>query len=64
VTTFYLGYDDTITGDDNHDDFIVRVDVAPAVPEPASWAMMLTGFAAAGVALRRRRRTTALAQIA
>jgi hypothetical protein len=64
VTTFYLGYDDTITGDDNHDDFIVRVDVAPAVPEPATWAMMLTGFAAAGVALRRRRRTTALAQIA
>ncbi len=28
-----------------------------AVPEPTSWAMMLTGFGAAGVALRRRRRT-------
>jgi hypothetical protein len=64
VSTFYIGYDDIVTGDDNHDDFIVRVDVAPAVPEPATWAMMLTGFAAAGVALRRRRRTTALAQLA
>ena len=62
--SFYIGYDDIITGDDNHDDMIIRVDVAPAVPEPATWAMMLTGFAAAGVALRRRRRTTALAQIA
>jgi choice-of-anchor A domain-containing protein len=26
-----------------------------AVPEPASWAMMIAGFAAAGMALRRRR---------
>jgi hypothetical protein len=37
----------------------------PGVPEPATWAMMLFGFGAAGTALRRsRRRTTALAQIA
>ena len=37
----------------------------PPVPEPATWAMMLLGFGAAGTALRRsRRRTTALAQIA
>jgi hypothetical protein len=27
---------------------------APAVPEPASWAMMIIGFGAAGGALRRR----------
>lgn len=27
----------------------------PEIPEPASWAMMLTGFAAVGLALRRRR---------
>jgi hypothetical protein len=26
-----------------------------AVPEPATWAMLLTGFAFAGAALRRRR---------
>ena len=29
-----------------------------AVPEPATWAMMLIGFGAAGVSLRRRNRTT------
>jgi hypothetical protein len=27
------------------------------VPEPATWAMMLLGFGAAGFALRRRRQT-------
>ena len=30
-----------------------------AVPEPAAWALMLTGFATAGAALRARRRTPA-----
>ena len=35
------------------------------VPEPATWAMMLFGFGAAGTALRRsRRRTTEIAQLA
>jgi hypothetical protein len=29
---------------------------AAAVPEPAAWALMLTGFAGLGAALRRRRR--------
>jgi hypothetical protein len=28
---------------------------APSVPEPATWAMMLLGFGAAGLAFRRRR---------
>lgn len=36
-----------------------------AVPEPATWAMMLMGFGATGFALRKgRRRKTALAQAA
>ena len=35
----------------------------PAVPEPATWGMMLLGFAGMGLAMRRRRRP-ALAQIA
>jgi hypothetical protein len=30
------------------------VDPAAAIPEPASWALMLTGFGLAGAALRRR----------
>ena len=33
-----------------------------AVPEPATWAMMLIGFGAMGVSLRRRRRTSNLLQ--
>ncbi len=32
--------------------------VPPAVPEPASWAMMLAGFAMTGAAMRYRRRRT------
>lgn len=36
-----------------------------AVPEPATWAMMLMGFGVAGAALRRsRRKTSLIAQIA
>jgi hypothetical protein len=42
---------------------IFTTGTAPAVPEPATWAMMLFGFGIAGYAMRRRR-TTALAQIA
>lgn len=33
----------------------------PAVPEPAAWAMMITGFGLAGSALRRKRSRPALA---
>lgn len=53
--TFYIGYDDEITRqDDNHDDFIVRVTVNSPVPEPSTWAMLLFGFGIVGFALRRR----------
>ena len=34
---------------------------AGAVPEPAAWAMMITGFGLAGTALRRRRSIAAAA---
>lgn len=37
--------------------------IQAAVPEPATWAMMLVGFAGIGFAMRRRR-TPALAQLA
>jgi hypothetical protein len=36
-------------------DFDTVVAPVPAVPEPASWAMLITGFGLAGSALRRRR---------
>jgi hypothetical protein len=42
------------------DDFSLVASVA-AVPEPASWAMMLAGFGFAGAALRRRRAATGAA---
>jgi hypothetical protein len=35
-----------------------------AVPEPATWAMMLMGFGAIGFAMRRRRRPALLSQLA
>ena len=35
-----------------------------AVPEPSTWAMMLIGFGATGVAMRRRRRTQHMPQAA
>jgi hypothetical protein len=42
----------------------IRAQVAAPVPEPATWAMMVTGFAMAGVALRRRRRVDARVRFA
>lgn len=43
----------------------IRFNVASAVPEPATWAMMLLGFGAAGYSMRRQRRqSSALPQLA
>ncbi len=38
--------------------------VTPGVPEPATWAMMIFGFGAAGTALRRRRKVTTTVRFA
>lgn len=38
-------------------DYIYTLDLA-AVPEPRSWALMISGFALAGAAMRKRRRTS------
>lgn len=40
------------------DNVVVEQRSAPAVPEPASWAMMIGGFAIAGGAMRRRMTAT------
>lgn len=61
VSTFYFGYDDQIQGADNdYDDLIIKAVVTSAVPEPATWAMFLIGFAAVGGAMRARRRKQTL----
>ena len=52
ATTGTLGTDAAITA------FTVRTAVA-AVPEPATWAMMICGFVLVGATLRGRRRTLA-----
>lgn len=36
----------------------IRLDTAPAIPEPEVWAMLLSGFGGLGLVLRRRRRVT------
>lgn len=42
--------------------YSVDLSFAPtAVPEPATWAMMILGFTSAGVAIRRRRRDDSVA---
>ena len=58
VSTFYFGYDDQAANPDrDYDDMIIRATVRSAVPEPATWAMMILGFGFAGMALRRRTRS-------
>jgi hypothetical protein len=55
--TFFLAFDDGEgrSGDDNHDDYIIRVNVA-AVPVPAA-GLMLIGALGGLAALRRRRQS-------
>jgi hypothetical protein len=54
-----LAFTTVIPGDGSHGavlDNISLTSAAGAAPEPASWALMLVGFGAAGAAMRSRRR--------
>lgn len=51
------------TIDTNIDGFKLASIIVTAVPEPSTWAMMLLGFGAIGLATRRSRRNRALATI-
>jgi hypothetical protein len=60
---FYLTVTDTSVSPTSTNAFINGRIVMAAVPEPATWAMMLLGFGGIGFAMRRRRQPT-LAQVA
>ena len=66
ATRLFLGVADSIgASGGNLGGFAVDVagatSIAAAVPEPASWALLLAGFATVGAAARRRRPTTVVA---
>ena len=46
------------SGFGNFQDYNLTIRQVAAVPEPATWAMLIFGFGAAGVAIRRTRATT------
>jgi hypothetical protein len=52
VSLTYNATSDIVAIDD------IRFFAGPAVPEPATWAMMIAGFGAVGFAMRRRRNVT------
>lgn len=61
--TFFLTVDDTSVSSNSTNAYISGRIVMAAVPEPATWALMLLGFGGIGMAMRRRRQPT-LAQVA
>jgi hypothetical protein len=57
-TTLYSGY---LDGRGTAASVSTTFDASGAVPEPASWAMLIAGFGLTGAAARRRRRMVAVA---
>jgi PEP-CTERM motif-containing protein len=53
----YYGLLSSITAINGYPDGVIFTAHVAPVPEPGTWAMMLFGFAAAGLAVRRQRRT-------
>lgn len=60
TSTGPLGFPATVNGwtFENNGGAITVPGVAPAIPEPATWTMMLAGFGIVGGVMRRRQRTT------
>ncbi|PZQ64099.1 MAG: hypothetical protein DI570_06635 [Phenylobacterium zucineum] len=54
-----LGYLRAVPGQARASTFVTERIINTAVPEPATWALMIGGFGLAGAALRQRRRTMA-----
>lgn len=60
----FVAFEDKLNGGDrDYNDFTFQVSNANtgAVPEPASWAMMISGFGLVGGAMRARRRSVSFA---
>jgi hypothetical protein len=60
--TYGVGFQNLVYGQPvalRIDNIVYSVTTGPGVPEPATWAMMITGFGLTGAALRRRRRAGA-----
>ncbi|MBO9577111.1 MAG: PEPxxWA-CTERM sorting domain-containing protein, partial [Sphingobium sp.] len=60
----FVGFEDLPNGGDHdYNDLVFSFSntVAGTVPEPASWAMMIGGFALGGAALRRRKAAVSFA---
>lgn len=51
-----FGFDDTVGGDADYDDFIIGAQISP-IPEPQMWALMIAGFGLVGLQLRRARKS-------
>jgi PEP-CTERM motif len=54
TATFFIGSNDVSNAGPVVDNFLITGDTA-AVPEPASWAMLIAGFGLVGAVARRRR---------
>ena len=55
----FVGYVDNVAAVRGSDQIVLNFELAAtAVPEPASWAMMISGFGLVGGAMRTRRRET------
>lgn len=50
--TLYFGFNDNGSRDADYDDYVIKI--TSAVPEPATWGLMLVGFGLMGAAMRRR----------